>query len=327
MDLLNDSLQFAEPGFIFATDQGHGMIYLEHFGLTETPFSLTPDTGFYFNYLGHQQALNVLLVALRSGEGFLKITGEVGTGKTMLCRKLLATLDDSYCSAYLPNPLLGPTELHQAIAAEIGVERLESNQSLHELQTLILDRALALQRTGRRVVICVDEAQAMSDVSLEALRLLSNLETEKSKLLQIVLFAQPELDVRLEQENFRQLRQRISFAQHLLPLDREGVHAYIAHRMLISGDRNGDVFLPKAIDQIYRASKGVPRLVNILAHKGLLAAFGAGHKTVDVDHVRIAIRDTAEAQLPFQWKLSPTLLWGLALVTIVELALVAYLLL
>jgi MSHA biogenesis protein MshM len=264
--------------------------------------------------------LSVLLVALRSGEQFLKITGEAGTGKTLLCRKLLATLDEKFCCAYLPNPLLGPKELHQAIAGEIGIARATSVTSLHELQTLILDRALELHRAGRKIVVCVEEAQAMSDVTLEALRLLSNLETEKSKLLQIVLFAQPELDVRLEQST---LRQRSSFAHHLTPLDRAGVHAYIAHRLLISGHRGGGLFLPKGIDLIWRASKGVPRLINILAHKALLAAFGAGRPVVDETHVKIAIKDTGEAQLPFQWKLSSPLIWGLVLVTVVEVILVA----
>lgn len=297
------------------------MIYLDFFGLREAPFSLTPDPEFFFNHPVHRQALSVLLVALREGEGFLKITGEVGTGKTLLCRKLLDSLEGAFTIAYLPNPLLGPVELHQAIAHEIGIQ-VESAWSLHRLQTEILDRAIALQRQGRPVVVCIDEAQAMSDVSLEALRLLSNLETEKHKLLQIVLFAQPELDLRLEEARLRQLRQRISFAYHLTPFDRDGVHGYIAHRLLVSGREGGGVFRTRAVNALSRASKGVPRLINILAHKALLSAFGRGDPVVDLVHVRAAVRDTAEAQLPFQWRLSAPLLWGLVLVTLVEVGLI-----
>lgn len=301
-------------------------MYLSHFSLEEAPFSLTPDPGFYYGCAGHQQALDVLSVAIDSGEGFIKITGEVGTGKTLLCRKLLDNLQATHQAAYLPNPLLGPIELHRAIAEEIGAGPLAESPSMHELQKLILRRTLDLNDQGRPVVICIDEAQAMSDVSLEALRLLSNLETEKRKLLQIVLFAQPELDVRLEQNILRQLRQRITFAHHLVPLSRDGVHDYIKHRVLIAGRRDGSLFTSPALDTIARASKGVPRLVNILCHKALLATFGQGDQTVDRRHVLAAIKDTSEVQNPFQWKLSPGLFWGIALVTLVELVLITVLL-
>jgi len=301
-------------------------MYLTHFGLDEAPFSLTPDPGFYYGCAGHQQALDVLSVALENGEGFIKITGEVGTGKTLLCRKLLDTLQPTHQTAYLPNPLLGPLELHRAIAEEIGAAPPAAGATMHELQKLILERTLELMEQGRPVVVCIDEAQAMSDVSLEALRLLSNLETEKRKLLQIVLFAQPELDVRLEQNVLRQLRQRITFAHHLVPLRRDGVHAYVQHRVLIAGRRDGALFTSPALDAVARASKGVPRLVNILCHKALLATYGQGDKTVDRRHVLAAIQDTSEVQNPFQWKLSPSLLWGIAVVTLVELGLIVLLL-
>jgi MSHA biogenesis protein MshM len=301
-------------------------MYLNHFNLTEAPFSLTPDTDFYFGCPGHQQAMNVLLVAIDEGEGFIKITGEVGTGKTLLCRKLLDTLQFTHQSAYLPNPLLGPVELHRAIAEEISAGPLSGGETMHELQKLILNRTLALRQEGRPVVVCIDEAQAMSDVSLEALRLLSNLETEKRKLLQIVLFAQPELDVRLEQNILRQLRQRITFAHHLVPLDRQGVRDYVAHRALIGGRRDGALFTSPALDTLARASKGVPRLVNILCHKALLAAYGQGDATVDRRHVLAAMKDTSEVQNPFHWKFSPTLIWSIAAITLVELALIVLLL-
>ncbi|TYO99047.1 MSHA biogenesis protein MshM [Geothermobacter ehrlichii] len=301
-------------------------MYLSHFGLNQTPFSLTPDLDFYFSCPGHRQALNVLQLAIEEGEGFIKITGEVGTGKTLLCRKLLDLLQPSHQAAYLPNPLLGPLELHRAIAEEIGAGPLGGTESLHELQRLILARCLELGEQGKRVVVCLDEAQAMSDVSLEALRLLSNLETEKRKLLQIVLFAQPELDVRLEQPHLRQLRQRIGFAHHLVPLDRQGVCDYIAHRVQIAGRKLGPLFTPAACRLIARASRGVPRLVNILCHKALLTAYAQGDPRVERRHAVAAARDTAEVQAPFSWRDRPTLLWGIGVVTLVELALVTWLL-
>jgi len=301
-------------------------MYLTHFGLEEAPFSLTPDPGFYYGCPGHQQALDVLSVALETGEGFIKITGEVGTGKTLLCRKLLDNLQATHQTAYLPNPLLGPIELHRAIAEEISVGPLPETATMHDLQKLILQRTLDLNRQGRPVVVCIDEAQAMSDVSLEALRLLSNLETEKQKLLQIILFAQPELDVRLEQHVLRQLRQRITFAHHLVPLDRDGVHDYVKHRVLIAGRSDGALFTTPALDTLARASKGVPRLVNILCHKALMATLGQGDRTVDRRHVLAAIKDTSEVQNPFQWKFSPSLFWGIAVVTLVELVLIVLLL-
>jgi len=301
-------------------------MYLKYFGLDEAPFSLTPDPDFYYGCPGHQRALDVLATAIESGEGIIKITGEVGTGKTLLCRKLLENLRPTHQTAYLPNPLLGPVELHRAIAEEIVAGAVPADATMHDLQKLIQQRAMELYREGRKVVVCIDEAQAMSDVSLEALRLLSNLETEKRKLLQIVLFAQPELDVRLEQTMLRQLRQRISFAHHLVPLNRDGVHDYIRHRVLIAGRRDGALFTTPAMDAVVRASKGVPRLVNILCHKALLDCFRQGDRTVDRRHVMAAVRDTSEVQNPFQWKLSPGLFWGIALVTLVELVLIVVLL-
>ncbi len=301
-------------------------MYLEHFGLKQTPFSLTPDLDFYYSFPGHQQALDLLRTAIASGEGFIKITGDVGTGKTLLCRKLLDQLPVTRVPAYLPNPLLGPAELYRAIAEEINAGPLVGGESMHELQRLILARCLELKEQGSRVVVCLDEAQAMSDVSLEALRLLSNLETDKQKLLQIVLFAQPELDVRLEQPHLRQLRQRISFAHHLVPLDRATVRDYIGHRLLVAGSREGGLFSPAACAVIARASRGVPRLVNILCHKALMIACNQGERRVDRRHAVQAARDTAEAQTPFAWRDRPGLVWGIGAITLVELVLVVWIL-
>ncbi len=270
-------------------------MYLEHFGLRELPFSITPDTSFFFNYAGHQEALNTLLVALRSGEGFIKIVGEVGTGKTLLCRKILNIFseDDDYVTAYIPNPYLTPAALNMALADELDLEYAR-NLGQHRILRLINDRLIQLTAAGKRVVLFIDEAQAMPEPTLEALRLLTNLETEKQKLLQIVLFGQPELDVILDRPSVRQLRQRIAFAYRLSPMDRSALGAYVAHRLVVAGYGGAALFDRAAIKALYRGSRGIPRLVNIVGHKALMLAYGRGNKRVTQDYVRAAVRDTED---------------------------------
>lgn len=268
-------------------------MYLQHFALREFPFGLTPDTEFFFRYGSHQEAHNVLLVALRGGEGFIKLTGEVGTGKTLLCRLLLKSLGDEFVSAYIPNPYLTPAALHRALADELGVEHAR-NGGQDRLLKLISDRLIELNKAGKRVVLLLDEAQTLPPASMEALRLLTNLETEKYKLLQVVLFGQPELDQRLAQRALRQLRQRISFAHRLRPIDRAGFDGYIAHRLRIAGYRGTSLFARSACDELHRASRGIPRLINVLCHKALLVAYGLGELQVRVAHVRRAARDTED---------------------------------
>lgn len=282
-----------------------GPLYLGHFGLREAPFSITPDTEFAFSSAGHQEALNTLLVALSSGEGFVKITGDVGTGKTLLCRRLLATLDrQRFVTAYLPNPALQPRTLLLALAEELGLEPGEAAQAdEYHLLKFLRQALLGVAREGRTTVVCLDEAQAMPLESLEALRLVSNLETEKRKLLHLVMFGQPELDVRLSEPGIRQLKQRISFHYRLAGLSRPELTNYLAHRLRIAGqrERGSAVFSPRAIAGLHKASGGVPRLVNILAHKSLLAAFGEGRDSVEWRHVRRAARDTEGARRLAWW--------------------------
>ncbi len=264
-------------------------MYLNHFGLKELPFTLTPDTSFFYDRGNYHEALNVLLLAIRSGEGFVKITGEVGTGKTLLCRKLLNTLGESYLTAYLPDPLLHAHALRRALAAELGL----SPHQTADRQTLALQqRLLELNRAGRHVVLLIDEAQVLPDDSLEAVRLLTNLETERHKLLQVVLFGQHELDARLERPQLRQLRQRITFAYRLRPLDSATVEDYLQHRLQVAGYRGRVLFTPAALRVLVRDSRGIPRLVNILAHKALMAAYGRGDALVTSRHVRRAAADT-----------------------------------
>lgn len=266
-------------------------MYLDHFKFKELPFALTPDTGFFCQLKGHQEALNVILFSLRSGEGFIKIVGEVGSGKTLLCRKLLESLDDYFVTAYIANPDLVPIELRRALARELGIDPTHL-QDQHELLTSINNKLLELFQTGKRVVLLIDEAQALPAESLEAIRLLTNLETEKTKLLQVVLFGQPELDEHLNQAHLRQLKQRISFSYYLPLLSREDLDTYLFHRLAIAGCTLSNLFTQKARNKLYRASRGIPRVINILCHKALLVAYGRGKRDINHKVMQDAIGDT-----------------------------------
>ena len=276
------------------------MNYAAHFGLRELPFAITPDTSYFFACRASQEALNTLLVAVSNGEGFLKVTGEVGTGKTLLCRKFLALLDERWVSAYVPNPSFEPRSLMLALAEELELGA-EAGVDQHHLLRAITRELLNQARAGRRVVLCMDEAQSMPLETLEALRLLTNLETEKRKLLQVVLFGQPELDRRLEQESIRQLRQRIMFEQRLSGLAEDETGAYVAHRLAVAGYDGPRLLHPAALRELHRASRGVPRLVNILMHKSMLLAYGEASRSVEKRHLRGAIADTPAATPPRRW--------------------------
>jgi MSHA biogenesis protein MshM len=271
------------------------MNYLRYFGLRELPFGITPDTSFFFACRSIQAALNTLLIAVSNGEGFIKITGEVGTGKTLLCRKFLSTLGASWVSAYIPNPNLEPRGLRLALADELGVsgEALEP----HRLDKELMQRLLDVARQGKRVVLCMDETQAMPLATLETVRLLTNFETGKRKLMQVVLFGQPELDRKLASESVRQLRQRITFQHTLKALARDEVADYVAHRLTIAGYSGPALFTSGALKSIHAASRGVPRLVNILAHKALLLVYGEGVRQAERRHIRAAVQDTPAASL------------------------------
>ena len=266
-------------------------MYLNHFGLREFPVSITPDTSFIYSADAHQEALNTLLIGLDTGEGFIKITGEVGTGKTLLCRRFLATLSESQAVAYLPNPMLEPRVLLIAIAEELGLKLQGLDHQFHLLKQFN-QHLLDMAARGKKVVICIDEAQSMPLESLEALRLLSNLETEKRKLLQVVMFGQPELDQKLANPAVRQLRQRIVFHYRMPGLKQQEATHYLAHRLRVAGHRDGEVFPPASARLLFRWSRGTPRLVNVLAHKAMLLAYGEGKARVSRAHVTLAGRDT-----------------------------------
>jgi MSHA biogenesis protein MshM len=279
------------------------MNYLSYFGLREMPFGITPDTHFFFAGRASQEALNTLLVAIGNGEGFVKVTGEVGTGKTLLCRKLLASLQPRSVSAYIPNPSFGPKSLLIALADELALPLepdladIEPHRLLRAVTRALLDTA----RQGKRVVLCMDESQSMSLETLEALRLLTNVETEKMKLLQVVLFGQPELDAKLASAAVRQLRQRIIFEHRLQGLGRDEVGAYVTHRLVVAGYSGAALVSDGALSVLHRASRGVPRLVNILLHKAMLLAYGEGARAVQASHVRAAIADTPSAIAERRW--------------------------
>lgn len=270
------------------------MLYLRHFGLQQSPFSLTPNTAFYVDLPQHHEALQVLTTALNAGEGFIKVTGEVGTGKTMLCRKLMNEAPEDWVIAYIPDPYLTPLELRWALACELGLKQSEHIDN-QQLVQLLQHRLVALATEGKRVALIIDEAQALPDDTLEALRLLTNLETEQRKLLQVVLFGQPELDKRLASYKFRQLRQRVSFSYFLRGMSYYEVQEYINTRIDIAGVRQ-PLFSPAALKAVWKYSRGIPRLVNVLSHKGLMLAFGENKLQVDSKHLRYAAKDTEDVK-------------------------------
>jgi MSHA biogenesis protein MshM len=266
-------------------------MYLNHFGLKEAPFSITPDTSFYFASPNYKIGLNTLLFAILSGEGFIKITGEVGTGKTLLCRKLMRSLNNNFKVAYVPNPYLEPKSLLMVLAQELGIE-LPMDATEHVLLNAITNGLLEYARNNIKVVVCLDEVQAMPIETLEALRLLSNLETEKRKLLQVVIFGQPELEAKLNHASIRQLKQRISFEYRLSRLTQDETQFYLNHRLAIAGHAGGRMFTSAALALLYLKSKGTPRLINILAHKALLASYGKGKHQVGLKEMYAAVCDT-----------------------------------
>lgn len=269
-------------------------MYESHFGFQKRPFSLSPDTGLFVNLPDHERCFQLLIHVLDSGEGFLKVVGDVGTGKTILCRKLLRYLEtekpDQFHSVYIPNPMLSPVGLYRAVGQELGLsfERQRDNDMLlHH----ITEQILALSESRKGVVIVVDEAQSLPAETLEALRLITNLETEDRKLVQIILFGQTELDRLLSEDRFRQLRQRITFSHYLQPLSRHDIRQYLEYRLNQSGYNGPPLFSDKAVNRLFSASDGVPRMINVLAHKALMAAFADHSLQVNNQHVQRAASD------------------------------------
>lgn len=265
-------------------------MYLEHFGLTEPPFKITPVTDFFFSGANRGEILDALIYAIKDSEGIVKVSGEVGSGKTMLCRMLLDRLPSNIKAIYLANPSMSRDELLYAIADRLDLN-LEGQRVNVILQTL-QNQLEAMYERGERCVVLVDEAHAMPLDTLEELRLLYNLQVGKHKLIQIVLFGQPELDEKLDQSNMRQLKDRIVHHFSILPISRKVIDDYLMFRMRAAGYKGPDIFTPAAVLLIGKSSQGLMRRVNILADKALLAAFVENTHKIEVRHVQAAIRDS-----------------------------------
>jgi MSHA biogenesis protein MshM len=286
-------------------------MYLEHYGLTETPFRITPHTDFFFSGANRGATLEALLYAITHDEGIVKISGEVGSGKTMLCRVLMERLPETVVIIYLANPSLSRDDILYALADELGITVPEQSRSGAVMRAL-QETLVKLHAEGRQVVVLIDEAHAMPVETLEEIRLLSNLETNRHKLLQLVLFGQPELNATLARDDMRQLRERITHNFGLEPLAREEIEKYLDFRMRAAGYKGPNVFAPAAINLISQASQGLTRRINILADKALLATFAAGSHQVGIKEARAAIRDSefSGVQTSMLKSLPPPLLWA-----------------
>ena len=264
-------------------------MYREFYGLTEAPFDITPNPRFLFYSAKHREAYNHLIYGIRERKGFVQLTGEVGAGKTTLCRAMLEKLDGHYSTALILNPIMSADELMRAIAMEFGLPV----NGLDRLNTLAVINQFLLQQVerGKDSVLIIDEAQDLTDDLLEQVRLLSNLETDNRKLLQIVLLGQPELRDRLNNYRLRQLRQRITVRYHLRPLSRYEVSHYIQHRLDVSGARGAPYFTRPALWRVHRYSGGIPRLVNAVCDKALLAGFVRQSESITFGMVGLAIRE------------------------------------
>ncbi len=293
-------------------------MYEGFFGLTHPPFALTPDTRRFINLESHRGCFDMLRYAIEANEGFVKVVGDVGTGKTLLCRKFLHELTrgerrKQFLPVFIPNPMLSGTGLLRVLAGKLRVP--DAGQMRYvELFEQVQRRLLALASKGRTVVIVIDEAQALPEETLEVLRLITNLETETRKLVQIVLFGQPELDTILEQHRVRQLLQRITFSYELAPMGPKDVSHYVNGRIAASGYDGPPLFRGRVIRQLYRYSRGVPRMLNILCHKALLCAYGRGERRITTADIREAVRNSPARVYPEQrhigwwWGLVPLVL-------------------
>ncbi len=263
-------------------------MYLDFYGFREPPFSITPNPRFLYFSERHREALQHLLYGIRERKGFVQITGEVGAGKTTLCRAALEQLGPEYRTALILNPVMSATQLLRSILIELGLEpsgRIDRVAYLAQLNAFLLEQVPA----GNVVVLLIDEAQDLSPELLEQVRLLSNLETDREKLLQIVLIGQPELRAMLDDSKLRQLRQRITVRYHLGPLDRDETELYVHYRMQVAGGNGRPTFTPWAMRRIWRYSRGVPRLVNAVCDTALLAGYVEGAEQLNGHHVRRAV--------------------------------------
>ena len=304
-------------------------MYEEYFGFTEKPFSLTPDPKFLFKSESHTNAFDLLQYAVRRREGFVVITGDIGTGKTTLCRALLNQIDRNTFSALVLNPFLSEEELLKLILQDFGVVSREdvkrgrlANVTKQELIETISDFLLSLLPLRATALLIIDEAQNLPMAVLEQIRILSNLETDKDKLLQIVLVGQLNLTTLLKAPQMRQLDQRVSIRHQLRPLSRDEVAAYVSHRLTVAGGSASVTFQSKALDMMHRRTQGIPRLINLVCDRSLLAAYSARTNRISADMVFQAAESlelVEERRSRFNWfrrRASPVVMAAGALVSL-----------
>ena len=263
-------------------------MYLDFYGLKENPFNITPDPRFLYMSAHHKEAYDHVMYGIRQRKGFIELTGEVGSGKTTLCRSILSDIGRSMATALIVNPSLTETQLMRSMLSDFGVE-VSGRDRLAYIQALN-DFLLERHHQGANVVLFVDEAQNLSPQAMEQVRMLSNLETDQHKLIQMVLCGQPELKKRLARSDLRQLRQRITVRYHLLPLTREDVVHYIDHRLRVAGCNGGVFFDSSAVSELYKHSHGGPRVINAVCDNALLAGYVAQTRTIDGNCIKKAIR-------------------------------------
>lgn len=263
-------------------------MYLEYYKLKEHPFNITPDPRFLYFAPHHKEAYDHLMYGIKQRRGFIELTGEVGSGKTTLCRAVLANLDKDVETALILNPSLTETQLLRAMLNDFGLEVRGRDRLayIEKLNAFLLDK----NREGTNVALVIDEAQDLSPQVMEQVRLLSNLETDQYKLIQIVMCGQPELKKRLSRPDLRQLRQRITVRYHIPPLTEEDTAKYIKHRLWVAGSDGTVIFEPRAVREIYKYSQGTPRVINAVCDNALLAGYVAGIRKIDTHCVRKAIR-------------------------------------
>ena len=301
-------------------------MYLEHFGLNEPPFRITPHTDFFFDGANRGATLDALIYAVTHDEGIVKVSGEVGSGKTMLCRVLMERLPENVTIIYLANPSLSRDDILYAIADELRLDVPESARSSVVLRAL-QDHLIKSFSEGRQVVVLIDEAHAMPVETLEEIRLLSNLEANRNKLLQLVLFGQPELNDVLARPDMRQLKERITHNFGLEPLVRDDIANYLDFRMRAAGYRGPTVFSPQALKLIAQTSLGLTRRINILADKALLAAFSSSSHQIGLKEIQAAIRDCEFSEATYGGKAArqPRTLWVAALLGTIAVTAVVWL--
>lgn len=300
-------------------------MYLRYFGLNKAPFSITPDPAFVFLSLRHRDALAHLLYGIGKGGsgGFVQLTGEVGTGKTILCRCMLEQIPEGTRIALLLNPLVTPRELLAAISEELGIDISETSDSTRLLVDRLNRYLLDAHARGERVVVVIDEAQNLSPEALEQVRLLTNLETTKEKLLQIVLLGQPELRELLQRRNLRALAQRITARYHLSPLGPRDTHLYIRHRLQVAGAQRNP-FRRSAMSALYRRSQGIPRLINIIADRSLAAAYAKERADVTAAMVHEAANEVQLGERQVKHQRWPWLAAAVAALAVAALGLATF---